>query len=352
MEMLTELWDKTTDAMTAATEKLSDGLIRIFGNSNERQIRRLRPIVARINELEPGMMALSDEQLKAKTPEFRGRLAQGETLDDLLPEAFAAARESGRRFLKMRHYDVQLLGGMVLHGGNIAEMVTGEGKTLVATLAAYLNALEGKGVHVVTVNDYLARRDAEWMSPLFQGLGMTIGAIQSDMDSAERQDIYGRDIAYGTNNEFGFDYLRDNMKPSRQLQAQGVLHYAIIDEVDSILVDEARTPLIISGPAFDDVRKYAEADRIARMLRVGVHFEVKEKERTAHLNDEGVREAEKLAGVESFYTPGNMEWPHLIDNSLKAHHLYRKDRDYIVSPDGEIIIVDEFTGRLMTGRQW
>ena len=278
-------------------------------------------------------------------------MSDGKTLDDILPEAFAVCREGGRRFLKMRHYDVQLMGGMVLHGGNIAEMVTGEGKTLVATLAAYLNAIEGKGVHVVTVNDYLARRDAEWMSPLYNGLGLTVGAIQGDMDAHERQDIYGRDITYGTNNEFGFDYLRDNMKPSRDQQAQGPLNYAIIDEVDSILIDEARTPLIISGPAFDDVRKYAEADRISRLLKNVVHFEVKEKERTAHLNDDGVREAEKIAGVESFYTPGNMEWPHLIDNSLKAHHLYRKDRDYVVM-NGEIVIVDEFTGRLMTGRQW
>ncbi len=252
----------------------------------------------------------------------------------------------------MRHFDVQLMGGMVLHGGSIAEMVTGEGKTLVATLAAYLNALDGRGVHVITVNDYLARRDAEWMSPLFQGLGMTVGAIQSEMESSERQEIYGRDVTYGTNNEFGFDYLRDNMKPSKELQAQGELYYAIIDEVDSILIDEARTPLIISGPAFDDVRKYAEADRIARALRRDVHFEVKEKERTCHLNDEGIREAEHLAGLESFYTPGNMEWPHLIDNALKAHHLYRKDRDYVVQPNGEVVIVDEFTGRLMIGRQW
>jgi len=351
MELLSEIWDKTTDAMNAVTEKASDGLMRIFGNSNERQIRRMRPIVARINEMEPELQALSDDDLRARTTEFRNRLAQGETLEDILPEAFAVCREGGRRFLKMRHYDVQLMGGMVLHGGNIAEMVTGEGKTLVATLAAYLNALAGKGVHVVTVNDYLARRDAEWMSPLYNGLGLTVGAIQSDMDSTERQDIYGRDITYGTNNEFGFDYLRDNMKPSKDLQAQGPLNYAIIDEVDSILIDEARTPLIISGPAFDDVRKYAEADRIARLLRVGTHFEVKEKERTAHLNDDGVREAERIAGVESFYTPGNMEWPHLIDNSLKAHHLYRKDRDYVVM-NGEIVIVDEFTGRLMTGRQW
>ncbi|WP_435006211.1 preprotein translocase subunit SecA [Tundrisphaera lichenicola] len=351
MELLSDIWDKTTDTANALTEAVSDGLMRLFGNSNERQIRRMRPIVARINELEPGLQNLTDEQLSGKTVEFRERLAQGSTLDDILPEAFAVCREGGRRFLKMRHYDVQLMGGMVLHGGNIAEMVTGEGKTLVATLAAYLNAIEGNGVHVVTVNDYLARRDAEWMSPLYNGLGLTVGAIQSDMDAAERQDVYGRDITYGTNNEFGFDYLRDNMKPSREMQAQGPLNYAIIDEVDSILIDEARTPLIISGPAFDDVRKYAEADRIARLLKNVVHFEVKEKERTAHLNDDGVREAERIAGVESFYTPGNMEWPHLIDNALKAHHLYRKDRDYVVM-NGEIVIVDEFTGRLMTGRQW
>ena len=351
MELLTEIWDKTTDALTAMTEGVSNGLVRLFGNSNERQIRRMRPIVARINEMEPAIQALSDEGLKAKTAEFRTRLAAGESLDEILPEAFAVCREGGRRFLKMRHYDVQLMGGMVLNGGNIAEMVTGEGKTLVATLAAYLNALPGKGVHVVTVNDYLARRDAEWMSPLYNGLGLTVGAIQSQMDSDERQDIYGRDITYGTNNEFGFDYLRDNMKPTKETQAQGFLNYAIIDEVDSILIDEARTPLIISGPAFDDVRKYAEADRISRLLKKDLHFEVKEKERTCHLNDVGIREAERIAGIESFYTPGNMEWPHLIDNSLKAHHLYRRDREYMVRGD-EIVIVDEFTGRLMEGRQW
>ena len=351
MELLSEIWDKTTDALAAMSEGVSGGLVRLFGNSNERQIRRMRPIVARINELEPTFQALTDEALREKTADFRTRLSQGETLDDLLPEAFAACREAGRRYLKMRHYDVQLMGGMVLHGGNIAEMVTGEGKTLVATLAAYLNALESEGVHVVTVNDYLARRDAEWMTPLYNGLGMTVGAIQSDMDAEERQKTYACDITYGTNNEFGFDYLRDNMKPTKELQSQGVLHYAIIDEVDSILIDEARTPLIISGPAFDDVRKYAEADRIARLLKRDLHFEVKEKERTCHLNDDGIREAERIAGLESFYTPGNMEWPHLIDNSLKAHHLYKRDRDY-VSMNGEIVIVDEFTGRLMTGRQW
>ncbi|RUL87383.1 preprotein translocase subunit SecA [Tautonia sociabilis] len=351
-ELLSDIWDKTTNALNAFSEGVSNGLVRIFGNSNERQIRRMQPIVARINELERTVEGLSDDELKAKSAEFRRRLAEGETLDEILPEAFAVCREGGKRFLKMRHYDVQLLGGIVLHEGKIAEMVTGEGKTLVATLAAYLNALEGKGVHVVTVNDYLARRDAEWMSPLYNGLGLSVGAIQSQMDPRQRQRIYGCDITYGTNNEFGFDYLRDNMKPTREAQAQGPLHYAIIDEVDSILIDEARTPLIISGPAFDDVRKYAEADRIARQLREGQHFEVKEKERTAHLTEEGIREAERLAGVESFFTPGNMEWPHLIDNALKAHHLYKRDREYVVSDKGEIIIVDEFTGRLMVGRQW
>ena len=215
MELLSEIWDKTTDAFTAFSEGVSEGLVRLFGSSNERRIRHMRATVDRINELEPAMTALSADELRAKTDELRQRRRAGETLEDLLPEAFAAARESGRRYLNMRHFDVQLMGGMVLHGGNIAEMVTGEGKTLVATLAAYLNALDGRGVHVVTVNDYLARRDAEWMSPLFTGLGMTVGAIQSEMDSAERQEIYACDITYGTNNEFGFDYLRDNMKPTR-----------------------------------------------------------------------------------------------------------------------------------------
>ncbi len=352
MELLSEIWDKTTDAFSAFSEGVSEGLVRMFGSSNERRIRQMRALVAQVCDLEPATQALSDDELRARTDSLRARRAAGESLESLLPEAFAAARESGRRYLNMRHFDVQLMGGIVLHGGDIAEMVTGEGKTLVATLAAYLNALDGRGVHVVTVNDYLARRDAEWMSPLFRGLGMTVGAIQSEMDSHERQEMYNRDITYGTNNEFGFDYLRDNMKPTRDLQSQRELHYAIIDEVDSILIDEARTPLIISGPAFDDVSRYAEADRIARLLKRGAHFEVKEKERTCHLTDDGVREAERIAGIESFYTPGNMEWPHLIDNSLKAHHLYRRDRDYVVQPDGEVVIVDEFTGRLMVGRQW
>ena len=303
---------------------------------------------------------MSDEELKAQTAKFRERLAAGETLDDILIEAFAVCREAGRRFLGMRHYDVQLIGGMVLHSGTIAEMVTGEGKTLVATLAAYLNALEGKGVHVVTVNDYLARRDMEWMAPLYMGLGLTVGTIQSDMEVDERQKAYACDITYGTNNEFGFDYLRDNMRPAARgddrypkyrQQSQGPLHYAIIDEVDNILIDEARTPLIISGPAHENVRKYAEADRIARQLKRDVHFEVNEKDHSTNLTDEGVRAAEKLAGVESFYTAGNMEWPHLIDNALKAHFLYKRDVNYVIK-EGAIMIVDEFTGRLMEGRQW
>ncbi len=260
----------------------------------------------------------------------------------------------------MRHYDVQMIGGMVLHSGSIAEMVTGEGKTLVATLPAYLNALEAKGVHVVTVNDYLARRDMEWMAPLYMGLGLTVGAIQSDMDVSERQKAYDCDITYGTNNEFGFDYLRDNMRPAVRgddrfpkhlQQSQGPLHYAIIDEVDNILIDEARTPLIISGPAHDNPQKYVEADRIARQLVKDQDFEVSEKEHTASLTDAGIRRAEKLAGVESFYTAGNMDWPHLLDNSLKAHHLYKRDVNYVVK-EGRVVIVDEFTGRLMEGRQW
>ena len=291
---------------------------------------------------------------------FVERLRKGETTEDILIEAFAVCREAGRRYLSMRHYDVQLIGGMVLHSGSIAEMVTGEGKTLVATLPAYLNAIDGRGVHVVTVNDYLARRDMEWMAPLYMGLGLTVGAIQSDMETSQRQKAYECDITYGTNNEFGFDYLRDNMRPAakgdekypRQMQqSQGRLNFAIVDEVDNILIDEARTPLIISGPAHENIRKYGEADRIARQLKKNEHFEVNEKDHSVNLTDAGVREAERLAGVESFYTAGNMEWPHLIDNALKAHYLYKLDVNYVVK-EGRVIIVDEFTGRLMDGRQW
>ena len=452
-KMEASLWERFTDKLSAVSEGVVNFIGRLFGSSNERIIRRLgyiRPrhseahsvipgsVLDLVNSLEEHMKALSDDELKALTPVFRDRLEAGETLDDLLPEAFAACREAARRTKNMRHFDSQILGGAVLHEGNIAEMVTGEGKTLVATLPAYLNALEGQGVHVVTVNDYLARRDCEWMSPIYHALGISCGFIQSDMDPVARRKAYDCDITYGTNSEFGFDYLRDNMKPARwgdpnyepyHHQVQKALHYAIIDEVDNILIDEARTPLIISGPAFGDLTRYAKANQIAVQLsdlerkaqtklkelghglnipdhplneqestehadkvqaekpkkkhhqeeeeeedldvshvipdetekkrekRLGYYFEVKEKERTCHLTDEGIRKAEELAGVESFYTAGNMEWPHLIDNALKAHHLYQKDKQYVVMRHPEtnemsVIIVDEFTGRLMIGRQW
>ena len=359
-ELLTSVWDNITYVAGGLANGFNRSITALFGSHNARFLRKLQPKVDAINELEGRFESMTDAELKEQTARFRARLRAGETLDDILVEAFAAVREAGRRFLQMRHYDVQLIGGMVLHQGMIAEMVTGEGKTLVATLPAYLNALEGKGVHVVTVNDYLARRDMEWMAPLYMGLGLTVGAIQSDLDVGERQKAYACDITYGTNNEFGFDYLRDNMRPaargddrfSKSLQqSQGPLHYAIIDEVDNILIDEARTPLIISGPAFDDPRKYMEADRIARRLKKGAHFSVNEKDHHVTLTEEGVREAEKLAGVESFYTAGNMEWPHMIDNALKAHHLYKRDVNYVVK-EGAVVIVDEFTGRLMEGRQW
>jgi preprotein translocase subunit SecA len=380
--------EKLGDGFSAFSEGVGQFLTRLFGSSNERYIRKLGylrsrdpevphrvvpgSLLAQVNTLEEKMHLLSDDELKALTPQYRERLARGETLDDLLPEAFAACREAAYRTKNMRHFDVQILGGIALHRGNIAEMVTGEGKTLVATLPAYLNALEQKGVHIVTVNDYLARRDCEWMSPIYHALGISCGFIQSDMDPVGRRMAYDCDITYGTNSEFGFDYLRDNMKPARwsdpnfppfYQQCQKALNFAIIDEVDNILVDEARTPLIISGPAFSDVRRYSQANEIAVKLtdlqksEPGRYFEVKEKEHTCHLTDEGIHKAEELAGVESFYTAGNMEWPHLIDNALKAHHLYKRDKQYVVMRHPEtnemsIIIVDEFTGRLMIGRQW
>jgi preprotein translocase subunit SecA len=370
MEILERIWEIVAGIGNAVLGRFERAITGLFGSANARYLRHLQPKVEAINSLEAKYQAMTDADLRAQTADFRRRLAAGETLDDILVEAFAVCREGGRRFIGLRHYDVQLLGGMILHEGNIAEMVTGEGKTLVATLPAYLNALnvvthddDGSprgSVHVVTVNDYLARRDMEWMGPIYTGLGLSVGAIQSGMDSAERQKAYACDITYGTNNEFGFDYLRDNMRiaargddryPKHQQQAQGPLHFAIVDEVDNILIDEARTPLIISGPAEDDVTKYSRADKVARQLKKDAHFEVKEKEHTANLTDEGVREAERLAGVESFYTAGNMQWPHLIDNALKAHHLYKRDVNYVVQ-DGEVVIVDEFTGRLMPGRHW
>ncbi|HSG70223.1 MAG TPA: preprotein translocase subunit SecA, partial [Planctomycetaceae bacterium] len=349
------------NGLIAGFERL---ITRLFGSSNERRIKQLGyerdkqgnakilpgSTLDKINSLEPEFEKQSNEELKQSAEKFRARLRQGETLDDLVPEVFAATREAGRRFLKMRHYDVQMVGGYILHQGMIAEMVTGEGKTLVATLPTVLNALAGH-VHVITVNDYLAQRDMEWMGAIYQGLGLTVGAIQANMDPLLRKKAYASDITYGTNNEFGFDYLRDNMKPRADMQVQGPLDFALIDEIDNILIDEARTPLIISGPAEDDLSKYPRADSIARQLKAGVDFEVKEKEHSCHLTEEGIRRAEQLAGVESFYTAGNMEWPHLLDNALKAHHLYKKDVNYVVEK-GDVIIVDEFTGRKMEGRQW
>ena len=367
MDALQKLGDsvgKIGDIFTAVTSTVERGITGMFGSSNERRVKNIGfsrekngdskiipgSLIDQIGKLEPSYQKLTNEELGQTSVKLRARLDAGETLDDILPDAFAAGREAGVRFLKMRHYDVQLVGGIVLHRGMIAEMTTGEGKTLVATLPTYLNALAGK-VHVITVNDYLARRDMEWMAPLYMGLGLTVGAIQSNMHPEERRKVYACDITYGTNNEFGFDYLRDNMKPTRELQAQGPLQFALVDEIDNILIDEARTPLIISGPAHDDTTKYPKADQIARKLKPDLHYEVKEKEHTCHLTDEGIRYAEELAGVESFYTAGNMHWPHLIDNSLKAHYLYKRDVSYVVE-NGDVVIIDEFTGRKMTGRQW
>jgi preprotein translocase subunit SecA len=343
--------------MSNPLTRLNQVLIRIFGSRNERVLKEQWPIVHRVNALEGSFQALSDEALGNKTGEFRDRLARGEKLAELIPEAFAAVREAARRHLRtsngvpMRHFDVQLLGGLVLHQGKIAEMVTGEGKTLVATLPAYLNALPGKGVHIVTVNDYLAQRDRDWMRPVYEALGMTVGAIQSGMSSRERQPHYACDITYGTNNEFGFDYLRDNMKIWKEEQVQRHRHFAIVDEVDSILIDEARTPLIIAGPAEESTDVYYTANRVAKRLSRGRDFEVKEKEHAIIFTEEGIERAEKLVGVDSFFVGKNMEWPHLIEQALRAHHLYHKDVEYVVR-EGEVVIVDEFTGRLMEGRTW
>jgi preprotein translocase subunit SecA len=345
-------------------------LAKVFGTQNERDIKAMRPIIAAINALEPAMQQLSDEQLAAKTPEFKDRLAKGETLDDILVEAFAVCREAGSRVLNMRHYDVQLIGGIVLHRGKIAEMRTGEGKTLVATLACYLNALAGKGVHVVTVNDYLARRDSEWMGRIYKFLGLSVGVIVHDLDDDERHTAYFSDITYGTNNEFGFDYLRDNMKFRIADCAQREHNFAIVDEVDSILIDEARTPLIISGPSEESTDKYYKVDKIIPKLIRGEVIEgkepgekyttgdytVDEKHRGVALTEEGVLKVERLLGVQNLYDPGNIELNHHVQQALKAHVVFQRDKDYLVQPgaDGlaEVVIVDEFTGRLMPGRRW
>jgi preprotein translocase subunit SecA len=348
-------------------------LTKIVGTQNDRELKRLKPRVAAINALEASIKALSDAQLRDKTAEFRTRLANGETLDDLLHEAFAVVREAGRRVMQMRHYDVQLIGGMVLHNGTIAEMKTGEGKTLVATLPAYLNALEGKGVHVVTVNDYLARRDSEWMGRVYRFLGMTVGVIQHDLNDQQRQAAYGCDITYGTNNEFGFDYLRDNMKFDLAAMVQRGHHFAIVDEVDSILIDEARTPLIISGPAEESTDLYYEVDRIIPKLKRGeVHqgqvkgedrerleasgdYVVDEKNKTATLTETGMAKAEQLLAHRlqpgGLYDPANMPLLHHVQQALRAHVHYHLDVQYMIK-DGQVVIVDEFTGRLMPGRRW
>ncbi len=326
-------------------------LTRIFGSKNDRLLRSLQPLVERINALEPQSAGLDDEALRARTAEFRQRLENSEPVDDLLPEAFATVREASRRALNMRHFDVQLIGGIVLHRGMIAEMKTGEGKTLVATLPCYLNALNGRGVHVVTVNDYLARRDTEWMGQIYRFLGLSVGTIVHGLDDRERQAAYGCDITYGTNNEFGFDYLRDNMKFERETLVQRPLHYAIVDEVDSILIDEARTPLIISGPAERSTDLYYQANRIIPQLRREQHYVIDEKARSATLTEEGVARAESLLQVENLYDPSNIEILHHVHQALKAHTLFKLDVDYIVK-EGEVIIVDEFTGRLMPGRRY
>ena len=359
--------------MPDVVKKLGEYTVRFFGSRNERVIKSMLDTVEQTSRLEASVQKLSDKALSGKTDEFRNRLADAfkgrdvsreeadVELDKLLPEVFAVCREASRRVIRtpdadnpqpMRHFDVQLIGGIVLHRGCIAEMVTGEGKTLVATLAVYLNALMGKGVHVVTVNDYLARRDCDWMGPLYEFLGLTAGAIQNRQDYEEKRAAYNCDVTFGKDSEFGFDYLRDNMRwrVEEQVQHRG-LYYAIVDEVDSVLIDEARTPLIISGPSEESTDKYYTADRIARRLRKEEHFEVNEKDKSSHLAESGVAAVEKALGVDSIYAGRNVEWPHHIEQSLRAHHIWRRDVDYVVK-QGEIIIVDEFTGRLMPGRRW
>jgi len=394
---------------------LNKFLVKIFGSRNERMVKSYMQIALAAGKFEEQIRTLDDEALKARTAEFKQRIAEGQRPEQILSEAFAVVREAARRTVNMRHFDVQLIGGNVLFDGKIAEMATGEGKTLVATLAAYLVHLTGKHVHVVTVNDYLAKRDAEWMGPIYRALGLTVGAIQADMDTVgqERKDQYNCDITYGTNNEFGFDYLRDNMKISLEQMAQGPLEYAIVDEVDSILIDEARTPLIISGPAFDDVSRYKKADAVARQVigmqssydrlkksiddaektlanahgelseakkaknhariekaqrvieqterqieqdkprleKMTQYYEVEQEHKAAHLTHDGIGAAQDIAGLGSFFTGSNMDWPHLLEQSLRAHVVYDREKDYVVM-DGKVIIVDEFTGRLMHGRQW
>jgi preprotein translocase subunit SecA len=325
---------------------------RVFGTRADRLIRGMQPVIARINDLEPGLQALSDEALRGKTGEFRQRLDNGASLDDLLPDAFAVVREAGRRTMNMRHFNVQLVGGMVIHRGMVAEMKTGEGKTLVATAPVYLNALGGKGVHVVTVNDYLAMRDAEWMGRIYRFLGLSVGTILSnERNEGIKRAAYAADITYGTNNEFGFDYLRDNMKFRLEDMVQRGHNFAIVDEVDSILIDEARTPLIISGPTNDSIDQYYVIDQIVPLLQKDLDFTVDEKSRAVSLTDEGVDKVEARLGVGNLFETQNMEALHHVNQALKAHFVFKRDKDYVVS-DGKVVIVDEHTGRLMQGRRW
>jgi len=334
-----------------AEQRPAMAFLKTLFDPNEREISRYRRVVERINALEPEMETLSDEELAAKTPAFKERLANGERLDDLLPEAFAAVREASRRSVGMRHFDVQLIGGIVLHEGKVAEMKTGEGKTLVATLPVYLNALTGRGVHVVTVNDYLAKRDAEWMGPIYRFLGLSVGVIQHDLNSAQRRAAYNADITYVTNNEVGFDYLRDNMAWQIEDLVQRELHYAVVDEVDSILIDEARTPLIISGQGPDATELYAKFAQIVPRLIKGEDFTVDEKAHAVPITEKGVAKVEKMLGIKNLYDQRNLELTHQLNAALKAWNLFHKDQHYIVK-DGEVIIVDEFTGRLMYGRRY
>jgi preprotein translocase subunit SecA len=349
-------------------EKVINSVVaRFIGTKHERDVKALQPLVEAINALEPEMQKLTDAQLSAKTPalkaevqarmeglerddpDYKQRLQ--DALEPALVPAFAVAREVGRRALGMRHFDVQHIGGAVLHEGKIAEMKTGEGKTLVATLPAYLNALTGKGVHIVTVNDYLARRDAEWMGPIYKMLGLSVGVIVHDLDDVQRRAAYAADITYGTNNEFGFDYLRDNMKYDLAQCVQRGHHFAIVDEVDSILIDEARTPLIISGPAEESTDKYYRIDKIIPKLILDIDYTLDEKHRTATLTEEGVAKCEQLLNLGNLYDPTHMDIIHHVYQGLRAHTLFQKDVDYVVK-DGEVVIVDEFTGRQMPGRRW
>ncbi|MBN1507726.1 MAG: preprotein translocase subunit SecA, partial [Sedimentisphaerales bacterium] len=398
-----------------AFDKVSKVLLKVFGSRNERLVKAYSTVSREAGAFEDELKQLDDEALKARTAQFKEALASGKRPEDILPEAFAVVREAARRTVEMRHFDVQIVGGNVLYDGKIAEMATGEGKTLVATLAVYLVHLTGRKVHIITVNDYLAKRDAEWMGPIYRALGLTVGAIQADMDTSgdDRRNQYQCDVTYGTNNEFGFDYLRDNMKVAIEHMVQGPLQYGIVDEVDSILIDEARTPLIISGPAFDDVSRYKRADQIARQLlglqsgydRIKAqvdaaqrkianaqgelaeakrdkdsariekaqqviekleqerqnadakltgatqYYEVEFDHKQVRMTDAGEKAAQDLAGMGSFYTGTNIDWPHLLQQSLRAHVVYEREKDYVVM-DGKVIIVDEFTGRLMHGRQW